>query len=252
MNAGHMCCLHMPQWTDQDKPAAAVRSGAVIPHLLCELCAAHGHMCTAGCQQLAVIHTPCAYMQRLRQRHTRPHSQACHCCCPLHYHLACCPREPTCSVFVCHAPARLSSVHTADSQQDACGLFNCGSNPKRVPAPQLNAGEATADLCCVVPAVQRPQVQLAVPAASCSAADNEKLALEMWRQLTQGLTTAEAALIVVEVKSCSTNTVRALGGPACAAVGCTAAHQCKSGELPLLGVYIRSSLTAAHGLDSAL
>ncbi|WIA39725.1 hypothetical protein OEZ86_005787 [Tetradesmus obliquus] len=91
---------------------------------------------------------------------------------------------------------------------DACGLFNCGSNPKRVPAPQLNTGEATVDLCCVVPAVQRPQVQLTVPAASCSAADNELLALEMWRQLTQGLTTAEAALIVVEVKSCSTNTGR--------------------------------------------
>jgi hypothetical protein len=86
--------------------------------------------------------------------------------------------------------------------QDACSQFNCGANPKRSPAPQLNQGEATADLCCVVPPIQKPQVQLVVPAATCSAADNERLAQETWRQLTQGMAPADAALITVAAKSC--------------------------------------------------
>jgi hypothetical protein len=54
-----------------------------------------------------------------------------------------------------------------------------------------------------VPALQKPQVQLAVPAAACNAADNARLAEETWRQLTQGMTPADAALITVEVASCS-------------------------------------------------
>jgi hypothetical protein len=89
--------------------------------------------------------------------------------------------------------------------QDACATFNCGANPKRSPAPQLNQGEATDDLCCAVPALQRPEVQLAVPAASCNPADNERLAQETWRQLTQGMSPADAALITVEVQSCGTS-----------------------------------------------
>jgi hypothetical protein len=67
----------------------------------------------------------------------------------------------------------------------------------------LHEGESTEALCCEVPTVQRPQVQLSVAAASCTAADNQALALEVWRQLTQGTLPADAALIVAEVASCT-------------------------------------------------
>jgi hypothetical protein len=104
----------------------------------------------------------------------------------------------------CHvSPAVVCDHRSHQCLQDACFQFNCGANPKRSPAPQLNQGEASADLCCVVPPIQRPEVQLLVPATTCNATENAQLALETWRQLTQGMTAADAALIVVEVGSCT-------------------------------------------------
>lgn len=100
--------------------------------------------------------------------------------------------------------------------QDACGQFSCAPNAKRSPAPQINQAEASAELCCVLPPVERPQVELAVTASSCNAANNELLAQETRNQLVQGMSAADRALIVVEVQSCGA-TVRwdvfwALGG----------------------------------------
>jgi hypothetical protein len=98
--------------------------------------------------------------------------------------------------------------------QDACAQFNCGANAKRSPAPQLSEGQAATDLCCVVPAVQKQEVQLLVPATTCNATENAQLALVTWSQLTQGMTPADAALIVVEVRSCTLTARRRLAAAA--------------------------------------
>lgn len=91
--------------------------------------------------------------------------------------------------------------------QDACAQFNCGTNPKSTPAPQLEQGAATEDLCCVVPAVQRPLVQVDVSATVCNDADNERMAAEFLRQLTQGLSSADAQWISVTVGACNSASV---------------------------------------------
>ncbi|WIA37860.1 hypothetical protein OEZ86_014709 [Tetradesmus obliquus] len=123
----------------------------------------------------------------------------------------------TCASFSCPAGLTRSPVlllpGVAPSFRtccDACGQFSCAPNAKRSPAPQINQAEASAELCCVLPPVERPQVELAVTASSCNAANNQLLAQETRNQLVQGLSAADAALIVVEVQSCGATNRRHL------------------------------------------
>jgi hypothetical protein len=94
--------------------------------------------------------------------------------------------------------------------QDACSKVDCGANPRVSPSPELELYQATAEFCCDAPALQRPQVQLVVSAEACNATLNGLLAEETWRQITEGMTADEAALIEVLVESCSTAKVRML------------------------------------------
>jgi hypothetical protein len=57
-------------------------------------------------------------------------------------------------------------------------------------------------------------VQLLVPATTCNATENAQLAFATWQLLTQGMPAADAALIVVEVASCTTTARRRLAATA--------------------------------------
>lgn len=88
--------------------------------------------------------------------------------------------------------------------QDECAAFDCGANPKRVPAPQLDKGTATEELCCALPVVERAMVEVGVSAntPTCNETVNQQLAEETRLQVTDGMQPEEASNIVVQVQDC--------------------------------------------------
>uniref|UniRef100_A0A383VSS1 EGF-like domain-containing protein n=1 Tax=Tetradesmus obliquus TaxID=3088 RepID=A0A383VSS1_TETOB len=100
--------------------------------------------------------------------------------------------------------AEFTGSPTDEACCDECAAFDCGANPKRVPAPQLAKGTATEELCCALPVVERAVVEVGVSAntPTCNETVNQQLAEETRLQVTDGMQPREASNIVVLVQDC--------------------------------------------------